>query len=103
MRVDKNPILLTEDKNYEITELKYFIAENIRFPQNEDCTGAVYISFVVEKNGTISNKNFVRKLCDGYDKEAMKVIDLMTNWKPGLIKGIPVRTHITLPLRYIYE
>jgi hypothetical protein len=103
VRVDKNPILLTEDKNYEITELKHFIAENIRFPQNDDCMGTVYISFVVEKNGTVSNKNFVRKLCDSYDKETMNVIDLMTNWKPGLIRGIPVRTQITLPVKYIFE
>ncbi len=45
----------------------------------------------------------MRKLCDSYDKETMKVIDLMTDWKPGLIKGIPVRTQITLPVKYIFE
>jgi hypothetical protein len=33
----------------------------------------------------------------------MKVIDLMTKWKPGLLNGIPVRTKITLPVRYLYE
>lgn len=102
--VDENPVLLTEARNYEMSELKYFIVENIKFPQNEiDCMGSVYISFIVEKNGNVSNKKFERKLCEGYDEEAMKVIDLMTNWKPGLLKGIPVRTKITLPIRYLYE
>ena len=102
--IDENPVLLTETRNYEISELKYFIVENIKFPQNEiDCMGSVYISFIVEKNGNVSNKKFERKLCEGYDKEAMKVIDLMTTWKPGLLKGIPVRTKITLPIRYLYE
>lgn len=102
--VDKYPTLMTESKNYEIAELKTFILENIRFPQNDvDCMGAVYISFVIEKNGTISNKEFVRRLCNSYDEEAMKVVDLMTTWKPGLINGLPVRTKITLPIRYRYN
>ncbi len=102
--VDTTPVLVTSDKTYEITELKQFIMENIKYPQNgADCMGSVFISFVVEMNGTISNKKYIRKLCEGYDEEAMKVIDLMTNWKPGILKGKPVRTRLTLPVRYRYE
>ena len=61
------------------------------------------ISFIVEKDGSVSGKKFFRKLCEGYDEEAMKVIDMMTKWKPGLIKGVPVRTKMILPLRYKYK
>jgi hypothetical protein len=104
MIVDEYPILIAGEKEYEIKELKDFILKHIQYPNNGvDCIGSVYISFIVEKNGSISNKEFLRKLCDGYDEEAMKVIDMMTKWKPGLIKGTPVRTKLTLPLRYKYE
>ncbi len=102
--VDKYPILLADNKEYKIEELKDFILKHIRYPSNGiDCIGSVYISLIVEKDGSVSNKEFLSKLCEGYDEEAIKVIDLMTKWKPGLIEGIPVRTKLTLPLKYKYE
>lgn len=102
--VDDYPILIADDKEYEIHELKDFILKHISYPKNGiDCMGNVYISFIVEKNGTVTNKVYLRKLCEGYDEEAMRVIDMMTKWKPGLIKGVPVRTKMALPLRYNYE
>lgn len=102
--VDEYPILIAEDKEYKIEEIKNFIIKHIRYPTNgTDCMGSVYISFIVEKDGSVSGKEFLRKLCEGYDEEAMKVIDMMTKWKPGLIKGVPVRTKLTFPLRYKYE
>ncbi len=99
--VDTFPILLADNKEYKQEELKDFIFKNIRYPSNGvDCMGSVYISFIVEKDGTVSNKEFLRKQCEGYNEEAMKVIDLMKKWKPGLIGGVPVRTRLTLPLKY---
>lgn len=101
LMVDTFPALITPDRVYEMQDLKCFIRNNLRYPQNGmDYEGSVFVSFVVEKDGTISNKKFLRKLCKEYDEEAMKVIDLMTNWKPGMKNGVPVRTLIILPLRY---
>ncbi len=102
--VEEYPILITDNREYKPEDLKEFILKHIRYPANgDDCMGSVYISFVVEKDGTISNKEFERKLCDSFDEEAMKVIDLMTKWKPGFINDKSVRTKMTLPLRYRYE
>ena len=57
----------------------------------------------LRKTEMLAIKNLKESFVKVYDKEAMKVIDLMTTWKPGLLKGIPVRTKITLPIRYLYE
>ncbi len=102
--VDEYPILIADEKEYKTEEIKNFITKHIRYPNNgTDCIGNVFISFIVEKDGSVSGKKFFRKLCEGYDEEAMKVIDMMTKWKPGLIKGVPVRTKMILPLRYKYK
>lgn len=102
--VDTYPILIAEEKEYEIKEIKNFVQKHIRYPANgNDCEGAVYISVLIEKDGSVSEKKFIRKVCQGYDEEAMKVVDLMVKWKPGLIKGQPVRTRVVLPLRWRYE
>ena len=101
--VDEYPILIADDKEYKLDELKDFILRYIRYPSNDiDCMGTVFISFIVEKDGSVTNKRFMRKLCDGYNEEAMKVIDMMTNWKPGLAGGDTVRTQLCLPLKYKY-
>lgn len=99
--VDEYPILIAGDKEYKTEELEDFILKHIRYPANgTDSMGSVYISLVVEKDGTATNKAFSGKLCKGYDKEALKVINMMTKWKQGLINGNPVRTKIFLPLRF---
>lgn len=102
--VDKYPVLLTDGKEYQLAELKNFIHQHLEYPDNgNDCTGAVYISFIVEKGGTISNKKYVRRLCPGFDENAMKVIDLMKNWKPGIKDGKVVKTKIIVPVRWMLE
>lgn len=100
--VDTLPVLITQDKEYKLEDIKEFIKLNLKYPQNGlDCEGRVYISFVVEIDGTISNKKFVRKLCDGFDENAMEVIGLMTQWKPGVKNGVPVRTRVNLSISFL--
>ena len=102
--VDKYPVLVTDSCEYELNELKEFINLNIQYPTNDiDCTGKVYISFVIEKNGAVSNKKFLRKLCPGFDENAMSVVDLMTVWKPGYKDNKPVRTVICIPIGFMGE
>ncbi len=102
MLVDRYPVLIANGKEYEYKELKYFIREHLVYPDNgNDCSGTVYISFVIEKNGEISSKRFERKLCPGFDENAMHVIDLMKNWNPGMKDGKRVRTKLTVPVRWI--
>ncbi|RNL53362.1 energy transducer TonB [Pedobacter jejuensis] len=80
-----------------------YIQRNLRYPfeaQEKGTTGKVFLSFVVEKDGSISNVTLVRGIGSGCDEEAMKVIKKSPAWKPGKNKGTPVRVRYNLPINF---
>ena len=77
---------------------KYFV-ENARYP-NPECNGYVVVSFIVEKDGQLSNVKLVRKLCALNDEEAIRYIEAMPKWYPGKIGNKAVRTRIYLSLKF---
>lgn len=102
--VESYPILITSEKEYKIGELNEFIKMNLKYPDNGlECTGKVYISFIVEKDGCVSNKKIIRKLCPGFDEYSMQIVDLMIQWIPGKIENDTVRTLITVPVVWKIE
>ena len=62
--------------------------------------GTVVISFVVEKDGSISNVNIVKSVNPLLDDEAVKVISESPKWSPGLQRGLPVRFRYLIPLNF---
>ena len=64
-------------------------------------TGTVYVQFVVEANGSISNVKLARGIGGGCDEEAMRVVKAMPKWKPGKQNGRPVRVSFTLPIKFL--
>ena len=86
-----------------VLEMKKWVAENITYPEisielNEQ--GRVYVSFVVEKDGRITNIKIERGVSKDLDDEAKRVIRNMPNWKPGESKGKRVRTKCSLPINF---
>lgn len=86
-------------------EFAHFLIANIRYPQNEKekgIQGRVLISFIVEKDGTISTIQPVKEVegGPGLTKEAMRVLRLMPKWKPGTVGGKPVRTRMIVPVNF---
>jgi TonB family protein len=80
-----------------------FIGNNLNYPADAKqnfIQGIVYISFVVEKDGTVSNVKVARGIGHGCDEEAIRVVSSMPAWKPGKQKGKPVRVKFNLPIRY---
>jgi len=78
-----------------------FVAENINYPQeakDKEIAGRVFVSFVVEKDGSVSNVKVVRGIGGGCDEEAARVIKGMPKWKPGMQKGKPVRVNYMMPV-----
>lgn len=78
-----------------------WLSSNIRYPrqyQETGITGKVVIRFVVEKDGSISNPQVVRSAAELFDKEAIRVVKSMPNWKPGKQNGRAVRSYFTLPI-----
>lgn len=82
-------------KNYLTKEMKYpkeAILKNI--------SGKVYISFVVEKNGEISNIKIEKSVHKSIDQEALRVIKKMPNWIPGKAHNRTVRSRMKIPISF---
>ncbi|MDP4207174.1 MAG: TonB family protein [Bacteroidota bacterium] len=81
--------------------LSKFLSENIKYPKTAaemGISGRVYVKFVVNKQGEISNVSVLRGIGGGCDEEAVRVVKMMPNWKPGKQNGMPVNTYFTLPI-----
>jgi protein TonB len=80
-----------------------YLGENIRYPRmaNEaGISGKVYITFVVEKDGSITDVRLMRGIGGGCDEEAMRVVKNMPDWVPGRQRGIPVRVQFILDVKF---
>lgn len=80
-----------------------FIQRNLRYPamaQDANVQGKVYLSFVVEKDGSITDVNVLRGIGAGCDEEAMRVIKKSPKWKAGLQNNQTVRVRYTMPISY---
>lgn len=86
-----------------VDKMMEFLAKNILYPQaaKENRTrGKVIISFIVEKDGSISDIRIIRSLGFGCDEEAVRVIKLMPKWKPAKQREKNVRYQYILPVRF---
>lgn len=68
--------------------------------QDEGVSGKVYLSFVVEKDGTITDVKVVKGIGYGCDDEAMRVIKKSPRWKAGMQNNLPVRVRYNMPISY---
>ena len=79
------------------------VQENIKYPQeakDKEIAGRVFLAFVVEKDGSVSNVEVKRGIGGGCDDEAVRVVKAMPKWKPGKQKGEPVRVSYMLPVNF---
>ena len=80
-----------------------FLQENITYPkdaQEKKISGRVLVTFVVEKDGSISNVETVKSVFPSLDEEAVRIVKGMPNWKPGKQNGKVVRVKYTLPISF---
>ena len=80
-----------------------FVAENVKYPQDaidKEISGRVLVSFVVEKDGSIGDVKVVKGIGGGCDEEAVRVVNTMPKWKPGMDKGKPVRVSYMMPITF---
>lgn len=83
--------------------LMQFLAQNIRYPlkaKNEGIQGKVYLQFVIDKEGNVTNVIVQRDIGGGCGDEARRVVQAMPKWKPGKQDGTPVRVYYTLPVNF---
>ena len=87
-------------------EMMKYIQENIKYPQSAKANkieGRVYVTFVVEKDGSITNAAVIRGFDKECDAEALRVVSSMPKWTPGQHKGEVVRTQFTIPIYYKFN
>ena len=67
---------------------------------DKEIAGRVFVSFVVEKDGSVSNVEVKRGIGGGCDEESDRVNKAMPKWKPGKMKGEPVRVSYMMPITF---
>lgn len=80
-----------------------FLGQNIHYPAEDaknKIQGRVYCTFVIEKDGTVSNVKAIRSPTEAMAAEAVRVLSIMPPWKPGLNGGKPVRVAYTVPVNF---
>eukprot|EP01026_Neomeris_dumetosa_P001581 TRINITY_DN103907_c0_g1_i3.p1 TRINITY_DN103907_c0_g1~~TRINITY_DN103907_c0_g1_i3.p1 ORF type:complete len:284 (+),score=57.80 TRINITY_DN103907_c0_g1_i3:194-1045(+) len=80
-----------------------FVKKNMKYPNQAKrmgVEGKVYVQFVIDKDGTITNVNVIRGIGAGCDEEAARVMNLAPKWKPGKQRGRSVKQRIVLPINF---
>ncbi len=86
-----------------IEKLYTFLADNIKYPEEAkklNIQGNVYVSFTIEKDGSLADIKVDRKLGYGLDEEAIRVLKEARRWNPGIKNGKPVRVKYHLPVKF---
>lgn len=107
------PVILQEDTTvYDVVqqmpefpggvqEMFKFVYTGLSVPTDPVEEGWLYravVSFVIEKDGTISNVEVVRPRNTGLEKELVRIVKTMPDWEPGKENNMPVRVKYSLPL-----
>ena len=80
-----------------------FIVENIEYPEiarEQNVQGTVYVSFIVEKDGSLTNIKILRGIGSACDKEVIRIVNKMPNWKAGTQRGKAVRVKFNMPVKF---
>lgn len=80
-----------------------YVTKQLKYPElakENEIQGTVYVTFVIQVDGTITNPKVVRGIGGGCDEEAIRIVKGMPNWTPGKQGGKPVRVQYNLPIRF---
>ncbi|MBO4826040.1 MAG: TonB family protein [Prevotella sp.] len=102
------------EKTYDVVEqmpqfpggpaaLLEYLSKSVKYPEKahkNGIQGRVIATFIVEKDGRISNAHVVRSVDPSLDAEALRVIDAMPNWVPGRQNGEPARVKYSIPVTF---
>jgi TonB family protein len=84
--------------------LQAFLSNNLTYPREaklDRINGRVYISFVIDEKGKINNPKVLSGVNSQLDDEALRVVKLMPDWKPGTKANEPVKVQYILPIDFI--
>jgi TonB family protein len=104
---DKNGIYTRVEKQPQYTggddAMIKFLVENINYPEEakkKGIQGTVFVTFIVQANGAVTNVKILRGIGSGCDEESVRVVKIMPNWIPGMEKGKNVAVQFNLPIKF---
>ena len=83
-----------------------YLTKNVKYPEEahkKGVQGRVIASFVVEEDGSITNANIAKSVDPLLDAEALRVVNAMPNWTPGMQRGKAVRVKYTIPINFMLQ
>ena len=83
--------------------LMNYLRRNLKYPETakkNKLEGRVFVGFVVEKDGSVTNVSVLRGVCEELDNEAVRVVKSLPKFTPGMNNGEPVRVQYTLPVSF---
>jgi protein TonB len=104
---DEDKIFMVVEQQAEypggLESMAKFLQKNVKYPaaaRRMGIEGSVFVSFVVDKEGKISDPQVVKGISAECDKEAIRVVNLMPPWKPGKQNGRAVKSRFVLPIKF---
>lgn len=86
-----------------LSEMYKFLSKTLKYPsaaQRNNVEGRVYLNFIVERDGSITDINVLKSVGFGCDEEAVRAVKLMPKWTPGKQNGRNVRVKYTIPVTF---
>lgn len=80
-----------------------YLASNVHYPalaKENYVQGKVYLTFVVDKEGTLTDIKVIRGIGSGCDEESVRVLQQSPKWHPGKLYGVPVRVQYSMPISF---
>lgn len=106
---DEEPLFIVETmptfRGGDLTVFRNWVGKRTRYPEeaiSNKIRGTVFLTFIVEKDGSVSNVNVIKGVHPLLDEEAVKAITASPKWSPGLQRGQPVRVRFQIPLTFQY-
>ncbi len=93
--VDSAPAFPGDDE-----ALNRYLNENVKWVADFDVHGKVYVSFIVNNDGSILDIKVEKGLCDKCDEESVRVVKTFPRWKPGKVNGINVSTRVMINIPF---
>ena len=122
LETENNPFIVLEEAEKETEEqtiftsvgemptfpggmeaLYQYLKDNLTYPKtavDANISGTVYVDFVVWKDGSIRMAEVVRKIGGGCDEEALRVVQNMPHWNPGIQRTLKVNVQMNLPVKF---
>jgi TonB family protein len=97
------PAIEKAKADYDVTE---YIKTHLQYPEKakrRNIEGKVLVSFIVNEDGSISDAKILKGVGGGCDEEALRIVNHMPAWKPGMQDGKPVRFSYRLPINFVLK